>query len=82
MSTIRIAGFALLLIGHAGRVWALGNVQVSVAKGKLTILGDANPNSIQISPGIGTGAYVVTGVDGTAINGTTKLTSPRSLPQM
>jgi hypothetical protein len=69
MSTIRIVGVALLLIGHVSRVWALGDVQVSVAKGKMTILGDEGPNSIQITPGIGTGAFVVTGVDGTAVNG-------------
>ena len=70
MSTFRMVCAAVLLLGHAGGAWALGDVQVSVANGKMTILGDANPNSIQISPGIGTGAFVVTGIDGTAVNGT------------
>ncbi len=60
---------ALLLLAQAACVWALGDVQVSVADAKLSILGDANPNAIQIVPGIGTGAFVVVGLDGTAVNG-------------
>ena len=58
----------LALFG-ARSAWALGNVTVSVAKGKMSIVADDNPNSIQITPGIGTGAFVVTGLDGTAVNG-------------
>jgi len=58
-----------LVLGNVGSLWALGDVQVSLTNGKLSIIGDDNPNSIQITAGIGTGAFVVTGLDGTAING-------------
>ena len=68
-NTAHIVVAALLVLGHATLAWALGDVKVSLTDGKLTILGDASPNSIQITPGIGTGAFVVTGVEGTAVNG-------------
>lgn len=69
MRIIHILVAAYVVCGHVALGWALGDVQVSVADGKLTVLGDTQPNAIQITPGIGTGAFVVIGLDGTAING-------------
>lgn len=70
-----------LALGGASAAWALGNVTVSVAKGKMSIVADDNPNVIQITPGIGPGAFVVTGLDGTAVNGasTTGVTDVRKV---
>jgi hypothetical protein len=70
---LRIAS-ALLILGCAHVAWGLGDVHVGVADGKLSILGDDGPNFIQITPGVGTGAFVVTGVDGTAVNGAALVT--------
>jgi hypothetical protein len=57
------------LLGSAVRAWPLGDVQVSVTDGKLSVLGDDSPNEIEISADADTGAFVVTGVEGTAVNG-------------
>jgi hypothetical protein len=61
---------ALLLIEGTGRAWAFGDVAASVnADGKLTLGGDEAPNMIEVAAGPLPGVVVVTGLDGTAING-------------
>jgi hypothetical protein len=59
----------LLLLATAGDLWALGDVAVGVDAGKLSIVGDVNPNRLQVLPGVGPGAFVVVGLEGTAVNG-------------
>jgi hypothetical protein len=48
---------------------AFGNVDVTVVDGQLRAVGDESPNALSITAGIGPGAYVVTGLDDTAVNG-------------
>jgi hypothetical protein len=62
-------GLGAVVLGSAVSAWALGDVQVSVTNGKLAIVGDDSPNQIQMSADGDAGAFQVTGVDGTAING-------------
>jgi hypothetical protein len=64
---IRVAT-AVTVLAFAGDVWALGNVRVTTSSGKLSVIGDAGPNAIQIIPA-SIGAFVVIGLQGTAVNG-------------
>jgi hypothetical protein len=59
-----------LAVGYAAAAHALGDVAVTVTdEGKLKVTGDSNGNGVDIAPGAAAGDVVVTGLDGTTING-------------
>ena len=74
-------GVVAVVLGSAISAWPLGDVHVSATDSKLSIVGDDSPNQIEISEDGDTGAFVVTGVDGTAINGaaSTAVTNVRTI---
>ena len=57
------------VLGSATAAWPLGDVQVFATDGELSIVGDDSPNQIEVSADGDTGAFLVTGIEGTAING-------------
>jgi hypothetical protein len=71
MEAMRRLAVVAGVLGSAATAWPLGDVQVFATDGELAIVGDDSPNEIEVSAGADTGEFVVTGIDGTAINGGT-----------
>ena len=63
--------------GLENRVVMAGDVTVALAGTVLTLTGDASNNSVQMSNGAQPGEFVLTGLSGTQINGST---SPMTVP--
>jgi hypothetical protein len=59
----------LLLLALPARVLALGDVRAVVTNNLLEVLGDGEANVLRITPGTGQGAVVVSGFEGTTVNG-------------
>ena len=68
---------ALLILVGAGSIpvaHALGDVTVTVSNGgKLKLIGDEAGNAVEIVAGVGAETVVVTGLDGTTINGSAEV---------
>jgi orotate phosphoribosyltransferase len=72
MRRTTVAGIVaiVLAVGYAATAHALGDVAVKVTDdGKLKVTGDSNGNTVDIVAGVADGDVVVTGLDGTTING-------------
>ena len=65
---------ALLVVLGAADARALGDVTATVTSGKLTVTGDDAPNAVQVLAGVGPGAFIVAGIDGTLVNGSLSTT--------
>jgi hypothetical protein len=69
LSTLAIALCLVTTTTLTGTAVAAGDVQVSVDRGRLTIAGDEMGNDLQIDKNAADGGFVVTGRNGTTING-------------
>src|SRR6185295_18520393 len=56
------------------RAGAAGNVTVQLDQGELAVEGDDAPNTVVLTGGAEAGAVIVTGLDGTLVNGGTDVT--------
>jgi hypothetical protein len=65
-----VAAIVALALGGAPAAHAFGDVAVKVTdEGKLKLTGDTEGNAVDITPGAAAGDVVVTGLDGTTLNG-------------
>lgn len=69
----------LLLLALPQRALALGDVQAVVTDNVLEITGDGEANVFRVTPGTGQGAVIVSGFEGTTVNGGEAPTSVASV---
>ena len=69
-----ILGVGLFISVSAAPALAAGNVKVRVVRGDLRLAGDAAANAMTIAPGAVEGKFVITGLNGTRVNGKNAVT--------